>query len=677
MEKKYLTKWQIAAAAVVIVVTLVTRFWLLEERVHTLWVDEAWFSLRGLDVLSRADLIPLEKPDLGVGDSLFQIYAAAAMSLIGAPEPFSSRYASAVAGSVLVGIFAFFWIRLWRPQLGREPAVWAGIIGSFILATTFTTILHSRHGLQMSASVALSLLVFWFLWRSFFYFKTRDAVLVGLALAISFTTYEAALALPIVVTAFGAVRWWSAREERSQKRRILRQMGIMIGSTVLFFTPLIIFYANNPGIFLGHVVQTQAMVSEQSVTFTDRLTDLIFSAANGIWVVFNSFFFVGDGALGRNIPGRHLFDWFVAIWIVIGAGWVVRTQWRRAEGQLVGIWFGVMILPAALSNTLPAFSRMLPVVPLLAGLGGIGVVKTYRWVRQRQPGLLKAGIPLLLAGFIFSAASSWRDYHSWTQDPALFDKFYQGARYTADQAIALAAESENLVLVTNQSGAFTRYPFELLLDPVGITTFDVNPTCFPHPAKGEKTVWYGVIHNLDSVTPQILRQEYGESILDNSQVILHPLYGDEFASFYPLSAADHFVLPQNEFQATFEDQILLAGYDLSVKNNQLNLKTYWQGSGALPFEALLFIHIGEGDNSDPLFAQANSVLCPGFTTPVWQPGLMMVHEMEIPLPADHDLSAADIRLGLIHPQTGDRLTVTSSMGRIENNRLILAPFPDS
>lgn len=652
---------------VVIVVTLVTRFWQLEQRVDTLWVDEAWFSVKGTEITAGGDLIPLEPPGIGRGDSLFQIYSATLMRVLGAPDPFLSRYSSAVMGSLLVGALAFFWERLWRKKLGQKKAIWAALAGAFILSTTFTAILHSRQGLQMSAAALLTVVVLWFLWRTLTHYKFTDALLTGLFLAVSLTTYEAALGLPLVVTILTGIRWWVNRQKRG---RIVLLLILMAGSSVLFFSPMIAFYARNPGIFLGHVRQTQEVVEADSGPLLAQLVGIATSAAEGVGEVILSIFAAGDSNFGRNLPGRPLFDFFVAFWVGVGALWtLLRGRWTLAT-QLLLVWLVIMILPAALSDTRPAFSRMLPLVPLLAGWAGLGVVVGWRWVVDHRPSLKFFAGPLITVALAVSGVNNWLDYLAWSENPALFDFFYQGARQTAEQAITLNKRPDHSVMITNQSGPFTRFPFQLLLDPEGIPTFDVSDRCFPYPAAAAETVWYGVIHELDEHTVDHLRRGYGEGVSQKEVALNHPVFGDEFATFYAVLPDTSPPIPQTAVAATFGSHTMLIGYDVTVDGDVLTLMTYWKGERLLD-NAKLFVHIGVGDQSEPLLVQSDETLCPGFGTVAWQPDRLMVHRSEIVLPADPALSRADIRIGLTGSAGTERLPITAATNRIENNRLIL------
>src|SRR5690349_21823637 len=97
-------RWPWLAYLALVILAAVLRLGGLSQVPRTLWVDEAWFGAMGQEVLRGENLLPLQPPGLGVGDSAAQIYASAALQALGQRAAYSSRLGSALFGLLLVAL---------------------------------------------------------------------------------------------------------------------------------------------------------------------------------------------------------------------------------------------------------------------------------------------------------------------------------------------------------------------------------------------------------------------------------------------------------------------------------------------------------------------------------------------------------------------------------------------
>jgi hypothetical protein len=335
--------------------------------------------------------------------------------------------------------------------------------------------------------------------------------------------------------------------------------------------------------------------------------------------------------------------------------------------QLLLLWAGVMALPSAVSIESPAFNRMLPMAPGLAGFTGLGAAAVWQAVSYRSDRVRGAAIVLAVLGLGAGGLSSvWAYFVDWSNDPRLFDARYAGARLTADNALALAKSDD--VFITTKSQALVQMQFALLLGNAPVKLFDVTPDCFPYVNNSPHTVDYGIILVLDSSSLSALKGAYPQGT--EVAPVMHP-DGYAYSMFYQIPPRTSAPNPMEAVHVEFEGGLRLTGYDLSGEarpGGQITLKLYWETKAILSSDLIGFVHVGKGVNSQPLIAQLDGPLCNGFTSTHWMPGYRYIEILRLVLAKDAPPDTYDIRVGVYKPDSGLRLTILSSDKLIENNR---------
>jgi hypothetical protein len=127
--------------------------------------------------------------------------------------------------------------------------------------------------------------------------------------------------------------------------------------------------------------------------------------------------------------------------------------------------------------------------------------------------------------------------------------------------------------------------------------------------------------------------------------------------------------------AKFGEGIGLLGYDLEIKD-ALDIVLYWESLEKVAASYDVFVHLLNTDGE--IVAQADQKPLKGLAaTDVWLPGDIIRDPVSIPLPADLQAGAYDLRVGVYSGESGERLSVQG--GEVASDALFLDPvdFPKS
>jgi hypothetical protein len=655
-------RWALAAWLGLAVVAAALRFAGLTAMPPTLWVDEAWFDLKAADVLRGQTFIPIEPTNrLGVGLSPVHVYATAAVQAAGVPAAWAARFASAVAGLLTVLVVFPAALTLLAPLYPEPWRSLGALVATWVLGTLFASLYYSRDGGQNAACVlfAVPAAVGTFLAFERLRWAWAWAAAAGIGLGMALATYEAALALPILLAAYGGLRLW--RMPVPQRWRGLGLLIVIGAAALVVVAPFLLVLLREPDLFFRHLRDTQAVQGPGPLPAVLRPVQGLAAVVLGLSVR-------GDLLPGRNLAGRPLFDVFSSalLWLGLAVLWLRHR--RRPSAQLLLLWVAVMALPSALSDAPPAFPRMLPMTPALAISAGVGAVAGLQWAGRRGPAARWLAAAVLGLGLAAGGVTSAWDYFvRWPRDPRVFDARSMGPRQTADRARELARAGP--VLLTTRSDPFVEGPFTLLLGGTGVTVFDAAPGCFPLADRAPWPATYGVIQVLDQATLPLLRQAYpaGREV----GYVMHPA-GYAYAVFFQVPAGTPAPAPTHAVNVAFEGGVSLAGYSWLAEprlGQTATIQLYWQAAQR-PNEPLTgFVHVGQGRQSQPLIGQHDGPLCPSLLAPAWQPGFAYVETRSFLV--DGPPGEYDVRVGVYRTASAQRLAIQSASVSFEDSRAIL------
>ncbi len=638
-----------------------TRFAYLFEIPYTFWTDEAWFVERGNEVATGRDLAPLEEPGVGVGNSLGQIYSTAAIQKLGLSYIFSSRIVTALAGTLAL-IALFIALRLLTPE--RR---WAAALGLAIATVNFAFLLDSRNASQNVPCALAAILVIIGLHLTFESGSPWAAAATGIALGLSFYIYEAALALPFVVLAYGGLRWWEAFQPRGRgwraddkfsRWRPLFLMALIVAAAGLVFLPLGWIYLNRPGIFLTHIIRTSQWYLPQEWANSNTEPNFVAVLPNtllGIGRVWASTLWpgMGDPLYQRNWPGRPIFEPGLAVLFVVG----VVLSWRRIkrrENQLLWIWAAAATLPSAATG-ITSFTRMVVLLPALyafAGIGGAWLLERFNW-RGAVAVVLLIGV---------SGVSAGLDYVKWNNDPRLLD-YGKTGRVIVEAARALETAGPVVMLPKSDpvlGDVFAAWGRDWLLIDGG--------DCWPVPISETKAVTYGVTTIADHEALADLEALWAGRGREVSAP-LHPA-GFALAVFYQVPPATLPPAPANPLTANFENGLTLTGFEVAGRasgpltvtpGESLSIRLHWRANTSLQ-PVTVFIHLGAPDAAP--VSGVDGPFCPNVDLMQQSNPMVIIEQRTLQVSAAAPPGDYALRLGLYPTgNPGVRLGVESGDSR--------------
>jgi hypothetical protein len=128
--------------------------------------------------------------------------------------------------------------------------------------------------------------------------------------------------------------------------------------------------------------------------------------------------------------------------------------------------------------------------------------------------------------------------------------------------------------------------------------------------------------------------------------------------------------PSQPVDATWQDEIHLAGYDLEQDDQNLNLTLFWYVPQTVSASYKVFIHMVNRATGD-ILAQSDAIPRDWrYPTDAWQPGEIVRDVITMPL--SNTLSAeVDLRVGLYNELTGERLMVVNDGSSTLQEYLVL------
>ncbi|MEE3254577.1 MAG: hypothetical protein VX199_02635, partial [Chloroflexota bacterium] len=247
------------------------------------------------------------------------------------------------------------------------------------VAFSFTHLVWSRFGLRAITQPAIQALAIGLLFKALRQEKSRDFLLSGLLLGLTFHTYLAARALPLVliISCLPIVRAYFNESIRTQWR--LPSSGHLMRfvlALIIVLMPLALHFYRQPQEFLTRINQVGPIAGE---------TDLIIQGVIG---ALGMLFISGEPYDRFNIPDKTLFDPITASLFLLGLS---ITIWKLAISRkskstsnpintaamlLLVVWLPVFLLPTALAvhEIFPSNVRAFGLFPFIFVFPAIGLV---------------------------------------------------------------------------------------------------------------------------------------------------------------------------------------------------------------------------------------------------------------------------------------------------------------
>ena len=639
------------------------------------YIDEALVNILARDSLATGHFQIYYAESFG-GYHPAVVYTAILFRWLMAGSPLALRYGVAVISVLSLPLFFFALRSIFELDEPRPRATGLALIGTRIVALSVAYIINSRTGFEVTLPTPLAAATFLFLAQALRLRRRGYFVLAGAALGLSLYTYYSARLLPLAVTA--ALAWVALIEGRAAWRARTLDLLVVAGSSVVVALPLLIFFALHPDLFFARVLLTStATRSAGAAGLPAFLFNSTVHALGGL--VLPGF---GDVLPRQNVPGRPLFDAFLALCLVLGVVMAARAL-RRPSRALLLSWAALMLVPAIITmvNNAPHFTRQIAATPALAGLAAVGVLAI--WDALSRPRLrgrpwLAGGI--IAAGLCFSLAATFQTvFINWPKVPALYGDFLAQDWQAANLAHSRSA-TQDVFLSPELISRADHTSFDLLLGGGPVRDFP-GPACLVTRVPHDRPQTYIVLVTDDPRTINRVAALFPTG--HPEPAILHA--PGEWADYliYQVPAGATATAPRQHTEAVFGGAVRLVGYDLSAPavrpGDTLTVTLYWQALQAPLPDYSMFVHlylpggdIGAAGVSPQPVAQNDGAPCgQTFPTPRWQPGEIVVDERALTVPADYPFGSASLGLGMYAWPSLERLPLAGASQPLPDNRLSL------
>jgi len=625
-----------AAYLLVLVVAAGLRLWQIERIPPGFHLDESFEGVEAWRILTEPGYRPVVLPG-NFGVLPLNAYANALTfaffeSMGSAAGPTAMRVTAALLG--VLGVVAVFGLavelRRQMPELLSPAFPW---LAAASLAGMRWHIHFSRMGIEPVLVPVLWAAALWALLRAWRTGAWWAYALCGALLALSMYAYQGAWVIPFLAAAAALHLLWAKRTEGAATASQLGKLGVAALVAVVGIIPLARVFIEAPELLLMRPAQIAIVGETASPADSSPLTALwATSKMFGPWD--------GSGDLDprRNIPGAPALNLWQALPFYLGLGWAL---WRftRPGAALVVVGLAGLLLPGVVSEYAPHFHRVLGATAATALLCALGLDLVWRSQRQMGPVLVCV---LLSAGTLIGAA----DYFGrWATLPDLYHAFdvglWEGGQWVAD------LPEDEPVYTTPRGAEHPTLAFAWRERRAQPLSFDGRYLFALRADATLRPEHYFVVEHEDFRTRLLLPE-----VLPGTEVsreFLDPR-GEVYARLYTRPAGSPAARPpRTPLAVTLGDGIRLAGFDVLPEppraGASLYLQLHWLVDATPSGEWTVFTHVV--DSGGARVAGFDSRPGRGsLPTTKWQPGLRILDEYEIPLPAELAPGRYGLRSGL-------------------------------
>ncbi|MBK8899867.1 MAG: glycosyltransferase family 39 protein [Anaerolineaceae bacterium] len=588
-------------------------------------------------------------------EPLYHYLQAGSLALLGESD-WSLRLPSVVLGMIEL---AATWL-VAQKLLGRR----VGLLTTAFLAVSFWALLYSRVGLRVGGVTAFATLMVYFLWRSWERMSTQswrglaDGALAGLFLAAGVYTYLAGRVLPAIVVGF--VLFTAVFHWQQFKTRWPRFVLLAVVATLLIW-PLWQAIAAVPVGEQRLELLNQAVVALRQGNSLPVL-DLTVRAL-GMYVI------QGEQDWLYNEYGRPIFDVLTVFFFLGGLIWVV-WRWRQPQFALLLLWFLGGTGPSMIAPPAASVTHSIVAQPAAYIFLGVGVAKTWQWLRQRQPITATALVALLF--IVPGVEAGLAFFQTWNRQPEVAELYQAGITAVANAVQTDAPDGAVLV-----GGPYVNYwhpwnavAFDLATPGEGTAERWFNPAgAWVWPADSFPATYYFPeaplapqqfdveLQNLfvaDAGSSEEVFEDFRRFVLPDAaqfEARLAEVAGETAVSWPP----DFAQLPAPQLPVKFDNRLhLLAVSQPEVGPDVVRFVTYWRVETADPTPLVAFVHL-TSDGVD-IWGQQDwlDVRMAGL-----QPGDRFAQVHTVPLDPNAPSGMYYVQLGLYRPDTGQRLSIVT------------------
>lgn len=673
-------RWLVLGA--ILLLALFLRVYQLDVLPPGLHYDEAFNGTQARQVLRGVNRPIFFTQDFG--EEPLHIYTEAVLFALMGESPWTIRLTSALFGVVFVAAL-YACVRAFFPE-----QAFAALVAAFIGATLYWSVNFSRIGIETNSLpmvLTLSSAALGFAYRRMTW---RWIVAAGLLLGATVYTYLAArLWLPAVLLWFGSL----IVLHRSTVMAHLPKWIVIGVIACLTIAPLAWFFVANPVAFAGR--------SGQVMTLESLETNVVRSAL--------MFFTSGDMDPRDNLPGRPIFDLFLAFFFAIGF-LLTLVRFRKPFYALLLIWFVAMALPSALTEFAPNMRRAIGAMPAAIVICAVGMewarLKIKDWGREGNRRLgagswqlavgswqleirgwrlevgdwrlgvdhITAGI--LIVGLLISAWWSGRGYFvDWASSPGLFYSFDAGILEMA-QDLADRPRDEQIYV---SPGLMDHPTVQWAMDGREFRSFDGRAVLVL--ANSERAASYGIITYEDPISADALKAQLDGPI---SAKPIYDTQGKPYATIISIPGAMWGkIAPARTVRVNVGNFAVLEGFDvapslwLAQRGGDLRLSLYWFAQAPTSENYTVFVQLVGPVNpltGSTVWAQADAQPGKGtYPTRLWREGERVLDHYALKIPPEAIQGDYLIQVGMYLLESGERVPLYGASGsRLAKDAVTLA-----
>lgn len=577
--------------------------------------DPAYYGLDALRILDGERPIYLAT---NYGREPMFSYLVALLFRVLGPGTLGIHLASAFVAVVTIPAVYLVADELFKAGKGVVLREYGGLLAALILALSFWHLMWSRFGVRAILTPLFVSVTLFFLLRGLRIGRFREFAAAGIFLGLSLYTYQLAQLLPLLVAlAF----LYDVVHRRAFTRRDGQHLLLLLSVALLLCLPLAYYAYRHPGVFNQRVKGVYILQDSTSLMAQVRLL-----LQRG-WQVMLMFVHEGDADEMINLPGRPVFNPFLATFLVAGI-LIALWRWRQPRYLFLLSWLALMSAPAVLADKAALSKRALGALPAAVLL--ISLALTWpvdRWLNRgrRRPGRWMLGVYLvaIAGGLLFTGYRSYRDYFiEWGSRSALYTHYQVGVKEIGQYIATLPPEETVYLSPTWGDHASLRLHSGRRDD---IRAYN-GRGCFVFPEETVSETTYITVPRDEENSLSLLPRYFPQGQTTYDGVLGN---GEHYFTAYriPAGAAAHFS-PEFPLEANWDNQIGLLGYDLEnsvyLPGETITLNLYYQRLAEVPYNYTVFIHLrGEPDpgSGNAIYGQRDREPCfQSYPTASWQAG---------------------------------------------------------
>lgn len=329
------------------------------------------------------------------------------------------------------------------------------LLSSFFLAVSFWHINFSRIAFRAILVPFILVYSFYFLIKGFKKQKMPYLGIAGMIFGLGFYTYSVfRLAVMLLATALLALIL--LYKDQISRKKLLIYISYFLLAVVIIAFPLLIYFTQNPEMFLGRTGQVSVFAQENPIK----------AFIQSMLIHLASFNFYGDANWRHNFSGSPQLYFPIGILFLIGIFISFKkliNSLKQKNYSLFAIhfilisWLLIMTIPAALTyERIPHALRMIGTIPVAYIFAGIGGLWMYNWLSKKINKKLFTAICLLFVAFL-TFAQFQKYFIAWANHPEIENAFSYNYKKIGDYLNSLSDETQKIIIV-NVSGVPVPYP---------------------------------------------------------------------------------------------------------------------------------------------------------------------------------------------------------------------------